>query len=90
MIISVAIVTGFQQQIRDKVIGFGSHIIITGFQENSSYEPSPVSMKQPLYISPSSITGIRHIQIFATKAGIIKTEDQIEGIIFKGIGSDYD
>jgi lipoprotein-releasing system permease protein len=90
MIIAVAIVTGFQKQIREKVIGFGSHITITGYQVNSSYEPSPVSINQPIYRSPSAIQGIKHIQIFATKAGIIKTEDQIEGVILKGVGKDYD
>ncbi len=91
MIISVAIVTGFQKQIRDKVIGFGSHITITGFQVSSSYEPAPVSMNQPFYSSSKPMMpGIHHIQVFATKAGIIKTDDQIEGVILKGVGSDYD
>lgn len=90
MIISVSIVTGFQNQIRNKVIGFGSHITITNFEVNSSYEPSPLSLHQPFYPSLDTLTGIKHIQIFATKAGIIKTDDQIEGVILKGIGSDYD
>lgn len=90
MIISVAIVTGFQKQIRDKVIGFGSHITINGFQVSSSYEPAPVSMNQPFYRSPEPMPGISHIQVYAAKAGIIKTEDQIEGVILKGVGSDYD
>ncbi len=90
MIISVAIVTGFQKQIRDKVIGFGSHIIITNFQVNTSFEPSPISISQPFYSSLDSLPGIKHIQVFATKAGIIKTDDQIEGVLLKGVGSDYD
>lgn len=90
MIISVSIVTGFQNQIRNKVIGFGSHITITNFEVNSSYEPSPLSLHQPFYPSLDTLPGIKHIQVFATKAGIIKTEDQIEGVILKGIGSDYD
>jgi lipoprotein-releasing system permease protein len=90
MIISIAIVTGFQQQIRDKVIGFGSHIIITNFQVNTSYEPSPISVNQPFYTSLNSLPGIKHVQVFATKAGIIKTDDQIEGVVFKGVGADYD
>ena len=90
MIISVSIVTGFQNQIRNKVIGFGSHISITNFEVNSSYEPSPLSIHQPFYPSLDTLPGIKHIQVFATKAGIIKTEDQIEGVILKGIGSDYD
>jgi lipoprotein-releasing system permease protein len=90
MIISVAIVTGFQQQIRDKVIGFGSHIVITSFQVNTSFEPSPISINQPFYSSLDSLPGVRHIQVFATKAGIIKTDDQIEGVVLKGVGPDYD
>ncbi|MCD4729857.1 MAG: ABC transporter permease [Bacteroidales bacterium] len=90
MIISVSIVTGFQKQIRDKVIGFGSHITITNFEVNSSYEPSPLSQHQSFYPSLDTINGIKHIQVFATKAGIIKTDEQIEGVILKGVGSDYD
>lgn len=90
MIISVSIVTGFQQQVRDKVIGFGSHIQITSYELNSSYEGHPISANQPFYPWPESIPGVRHIQVFASKAGIIKTEDQIEGIIFKGVSDDFD
>jgi lipoprotein-releasing system permease protein len=89
MIISVAIVIGFQQQIRDKVIGFGSHIVITSFQVNTSFEPSPISINQPFYSTLDSLPGVRHIQVFATKAGIIKTDDQIEGVVLKGVGPDY-
>jgi lipoprotein-releasing system permease protein len=90
MIISVAIVTGFQQQIRDKVIGFGSHIQILKYDSNLSLEPEPVAKNQEFYPRLAEEDGIRHIQVFAVKAGIIKTEDQIMGVVLKGIGSDYD
>jgi lipoprotein-releasing system permease protein len=90
MIVSVAIVTGFQNQIRDKVIGFGADIQISSYEINSSYEASPVDMQQPFYPGLDSVEGIRHIQIFAQKAGIIKTENQIEGVVLKGVGSDFD
>ncbi|MBL4657245.1 MAG: ABC transporter permease, partial [Flavobacteriales bacterium] len=90
MIISIAIVTGFKSEIRSKVIGFGSHIQITNFDSNSSYEPSPIDKEQHFYPSLSEVEGIRHIQIYATKAGIIKTGDEIEGIVLKGVGSDFD
>ncbi|MCD4665182.1 MAG: FtsX-like permease family protein [Bacteroidales bacterium] len=90
MIISVAIVTGFQQQIRDKVIGFGSHIQISNFEVNSSYEETPISINQSFYPFLDTVDGIRHIQVYANKAGIIKTDDQIEGVILKGVGRDYD
>jgi len=90
MIISLAILTGFQQGIRDKVIGLGSHIQIVGFDFNNSYESSPVDMNQTFYPYQNDKPGIRHIQVFANKAGIIKTEEHIQGIILKGVGADYD
>jgi len=90
MIISVAIVTGFQTEIRNKVIGFGSHIQISKFDSNESLESQPIDKKQTFYPSFDTVPGIRHIQIYATKAGIIKTEDQMEGVVLKGVGSDYD
>jgi lipoprotein-releasing system permease protein len=90
MFVSIAILTGFQKQIREKVIGFGAHIEITRFDENSSFEPRPVSMKQPFYPGLENVKGIRHIQVYANKAGIIKTKDQIQGVVLKGVWKDYD
>jgi lipoprotein-releasing system permease protein len=89
MIVSVAIVTGFQKQISDKVIGFGAHIIVSNYETNISYETPPLYRDQSFYLSIDTIKGISHIQISASKAGIIKTEDQIEGVILKGVGSDF-
>ena len=90
MIISMAVVTGFQQEIRDKVIGFGSHIQIVGFDFNKSYESSPVNLHQDFYPYDNDVPGIRHIQVFALKAGIIKTDEDVQGIVLKGVGEDYD
>ena len=90
MIVSVAIVTGFQKQIRDKIVGFGSNIQIAKFDSNNSFEFEPVSKNQAFYSKLAKTEGIRHIQVFATKAGIIKTADQIQGVVFKGVGADFD
>lgn len=90
MITSVSVVTGFQSQIRDKVIGFGSHIQINKYDFNSSYEADPISKNQHFYPHMDTVDGIRHIQIYAYKAGIIKTLDQIEGVVLKGVGTDFD
>jgi len=89
MIISISILTGFQKEIRDKVSGFSSHIVISSYDFNNSLEYTPVMMNQPFYPGLDTIEGIRHIQVFATKGGIIKTDDQIEGVILKGVGPDY-
>jgi lipoprotein-releasing system permease protein len=90
MILAVAIVTGFQNEVSQKVTGFGAHYQVTGYDLNTSYEPSPISLNQPFYPSMDTLKGIRHIQVFAQKAGIIRTKDQIEGVVLKGIAADFD
>ncbi len=90
MIIAISILTGFQREIRDKVSGFAAHITISSYDFNKSLESTPILINQPFYPYLDTIDGIRHIQIFSTKGGIIKTEDQMEGVILKGIGRDYD
>lgn len=90
MIIATAIVIAFKQEIRSKVVGFGSHIQIINYDTNSSYETEPVSRNQPFYPSLEDIPGIRHIQVFGIKAGIIKTKKEIQGVVLKGIGPDFD
>ena len=90
MILAVSILTGFKQQIREKVVGFGSHIQIMNFDSNISFETTPISDTQKFIPLIKDIRGISHIQVFATKAGIIRTEEEIQGVVLKGIGSDFD
>ncbi len=89
MIISVSVVTGFKKEVRNKVIGFGSHIQIVNYDSNSSYETQPVSKDQPFLNDVRSIPGVRYIQPFATKPGMIKTDEYIQGIVFKGVDESY-
>ena len=77
MLISIGVVKGFKKDIADKVIGFGSHIQITAFSDNNSYETKAISKNQDFYPSIENEKGINHIQYFATKAGIIKTSPRI-------------
>jgi len=90
LILSVAIVTGYKSEVGRKVIGFGSHLQIVNLDSNQSYETSPISQNQPFLSDLKNIDGIRHVQIFATKPGIIRTEDEIQGVVLKGIGPDFD
>ncbi|MGI8893018.1 MAG: ABC transporter permease [Bacteroidia bacterium] len=90
MILSIAIVTGFKREISEKVIGFGSHIQISNFDANFSYETTPIAKSDELKTNLHEIQGVKHIQVFATKAGIVKTEDDIMGVVLKGIGDDFD
>jgi len=90
MILAVAIVTGFQKQVREKVIGFGSHIRVTAFDNNDSYELSPIVADAVLLSKLKRVKGVRNVSVFDTKAGIIQAHDQFEGIVFKGVDSTYD
>ena len=90
MIISVATGIGLQQKIRQKVAAFNGHIIISIFDDNQSIVSKvPVSTDQDFYPKFNSVGGIKHIQAVATKAGIIRTEDSFEGVIFKGVSDDF-
>jgi len=90
MIIATAIVTGFKNEIRNKVIGFGAHIQILNYDSNTSFETKPVKKNQEFYPQMVNLPGIKHIQVFGTKAGIIRTETDIQGVVLKGVGSDFD
>lgn len=90
MIIAVAILTGFKEQIREKIIGFGSNIQIVNFDSNLSFETVPIHEGQEFIPKIRDLPGIKHVQVFATKAGIIKTGEDIQGVVLKGIGSDFD
>jgi lipoprotein-releasing system permease protein len=90
MILAVSTLTGFKKSIREKVVGFGSHIQIMHFDSNLSLETVPISDTQEFIPKIKKIPGISHIQVFGTKAGIIKTDEDIQGVVLKGIGSDYD
>ena len=90
MILSVAIVIGFKKEIRNKVIGFGSHIQITNFDNNASYESTPIAVSDTLLEHLKTFPGITHVEGFATKPGILKTDSDFHGIVLKGVGRDYD
>lgn len=89
MILSVAIIVGFKKEVRNKVIGFGSHIQITNFDSNSSFEYTPIAVSDTLLETLRNFPGITHVETFATKPGILKTEEDFQGIILKGVDTDY-
>ncbi|MCB0768337.1 MAG: ABC transporter permease, partial [Flavobacteriales bacterium] len=90
MIITVGITTGFQREVRTKVTGAGGHLQITSISQTDSKETPRVLIAQPFYPSLDTIPGVKHIQVFATRPGIIETEQDIEGVVLKGVGADHD
>ena len=90
MIIALAVVTGFQTEIRNKIVGFGSHISITSYNTDNPLEAKPIDRNQDFYSSIKENPKVGNIQVFANKGGIIKTDEDIYGIVLKGIDKDYD
>ncbi len=90
MIIAVATGVGLQDKIREKVSAFNGQIIISNYDDNiSEVSVAPIPIQQDFYPEFKSVQGISHIQAVASKAGIIRTEESVEGVIFKGVGKDY-
>ncbi|TDE02970.1 ABC transporter permease [Flavobacterium hiemivividum] len=90
MIISVATGVGLQQKIREKISAFNGQIIISNYDSNQSEVTLvPISKKQNFYPNFDAVAGVSHIQGIASKAGIIRTENAFEGVVFKGVGADY-
>ena len=91
MIVTTATVNGFQNEISRKIFNFWGHVRISGYDMNNSIEDlTPISTQTSLYNALDSLPGVRHVQMYANKAGIVKTDTDIEGLIIKGIGADFD
>jgi len=89
MILAIAIITGFKNEVRDKIVGFGSHIQILNYDNNNSFEATPIRRNEGYYQIIKDMPSVKNIQAFATKAGILKTETDLHGIVLKGVDSDF-
>jgi lipoprotein-releasing system permease protein len=91
MLIAIATGLGLQKKVREKVVAFNGHITINNYDTNESNESIvPITTDQDFYPRFNAVEGIKHIQGVATKFGVIRTETDFEGIVLKGVGSDYD
>lgn len=90
MIVSVSVVFGFKHTIRDKVVGFGSHIQVGNFMTLQAGEQYPVQMGDSMMTALRNTQGVSHVQRFAMKQGILKTDNDFLGVAFKGVGPEFD
>lgn len=90
MIISVAVVLGFKNEIKSKVVGFGSHIQIVNSDAMQSPDSYPVIATDDLIARLKKCPGVKHVQRTTQKTGIFKTDDNFKGVVLKGVGKDYD
>lgn len=90
MIVAVAVIVGFKKEVRDKIVGFGSHIQITDLYASQSYEARPIVANDSLLKALAAYPQVGRVQRYSARPGIIKTDDAFQGMILKGIGQDYD
>lgn len=90
MIVSVSVVLGFKHTIRNKVIGFGSHITVADFMSLQNSELYPITINDSLLKALYKIQGVKHVQRFAYIQGILKTDDDFLGVTLKGVGPEFD
>ena len=90
MILTVSVVLGFKHTIRDKVIGFGSHIQVENFLTMQSSDPYPICIDDSVMKVIKGIEGVEHVERFTLTQGILKTDQDFLGMSFKGIGPEYD
>ena len=90
MIVSVCVVFGFKHTIRDKVVGFGSHIQVGDFMTLQAGESFPIQMGDSMMNVLRQTEGVSHVQRFAMKQGILKTDEDFLGVVFKGVGPEFD
>lgn len=90
MIVSVCVVVGFKHTIRDKVTGFGSHVVVRNFQSSADDEPLPVCCSDSLLAALGHAPGVRHVQRYAMTQGLLKTDSDFLGVALKGMGEEWD
>ena len=90
MLVSVSVVFGFKHTIRDKVVGFGSHITVANFMSLHGRDTRPICIDDSMMAVLRSIDGVKHVQRYAVKQGILKTDSDFLGVAFKGIAEEYD
>jgi lipoprotein-releasing system permease protein len=90
MIVSVSVLLGFKKEIREKVIGFGSHFQVVNYDANISFETIPVESDSGFMETLLKLDVVTRVSLFATKPAIIKTADAIHPMVFKGVCTAYD
>ncbi len=90
MIIATSMVNGFQKEIRHKVLSFWSHLQIIPYSLSNSLQEEGVYRYQDFYKDSTQFPEVRHIQVTALKGGLLKTEEDFEGVVLKGVGKDFD
>ena len=90
MIVTVSVVLGFKHTIRDKVVGFGSHIQVHNIMNYNGSDPHPICANDSLMKAVGKLPGVANAERFSMTQGILKTDEDFLGIAIKGIAEEYD
>lgn len=90
MLVTIAVSFGFKHEVREKAVGFSSHIHISNYESAQDFEALPVAADTSLMQMLASMKGVEHVQRYAVKPGVLRTDDDFIGYILKGVGEDYD
>ena len=90
MIVALGVIFGFKRQITSKLTGFGAHVQLVHLDGNSSYETVPISIGQPVVQRIAELDDVSGIYPYAIKAGILRGDEAMQGVVLKGVGPDYD
>lgn len=89
-IVSFLIMNGFQETVKNRIYSFSGHLVITKFSMSNSMEETPLDVNVELYNNYKKLGFVRHMQEYAHKAGLVKTEDEVLGVVIKGVGKTFD
>lgn len=89
-IVSFLIMKGFQETVKDRMYSFSGHLVVTKFSMSNSMEETPLNYNIDLYNNYHDLGYVRHVQEYAHKAGLVKTEDEVLGVVVKGVGKSFD
>ena len=90
MLVTIAVSFGFKYEVRAKAVGFGSHLHVSNYEAGQSYESLPIAADSALMATLTTREEVSHVQRYATKPGVFRTEDDFMGYMLKGVGEDYD
>lgn len=90
MIVAISVVIGFKQEVRAQIVGFGSHVQIFSYSGSSSFDRQPITIDSLTNLSIKEIPAVSKIEPIVTKPGIIKTDNNFKGVVFKGVNENYD
>lgn len=90
MLVTIAVSFGFKYEVRAKAVGFGSHLHVSNYDGGQAFESRPIAADSALFATLNAFDEVSHVQCYATKPGVFRTDDDFMGYVLKGVGEDYD